>query len=185
VYSWSASFYPQPLLNWRRKSTTGLTVDFPALNVVGFVSYTISTACFLYSPTIRDQYALRHPGAPEPTVRFNDFAFAAHAMVMVVLTYSQFYSLLWKFDVPKTQKTSWMVRAIILACILAVLIATLGAATNDRSSKDHTGDAWTWIDVVSSFHVNPCAGLMPDGRYMFSDISSLLLRSANMCPKSG
>lgn len=32
---WSASFYPQLILNIRRKSTTGTTVDFPLINVLG------------------------------------------------------------------------------------------------------------------------------------------------------
>lgn len=32
---WSASFYGQPLLNWRRKSTSGTTVDFPFINLFG------------------------------------------------------------------------------------------------------------------------------------------------------
>ena len=32
---WSLSFYPQALLNWRRQSTSGTTVDFPFLNVLG------------------------------------------------------------------------------------------------------------------------------------------------------
>ena len=32
---WSASFYPQPLLNWRRKTTSGSIVDFPLINVLG------------------------------------------------------------------------------------------------------------------------------------------------------
>jgi cystinosin len=33
--AWSASFYPQPLLNWRRRSTSGTTIDFPFINVLG------------------------------------------------------------------------------------------------------------------------------------------------------
>lgn len=147
VSSWSVSFYPQPLLNWGRKSTAGLTVDYFALNVVGFASYTIATACFLYSPKIKEQYALRHPRAPDPTVRFNDLAFAAHAVVMVVMTYSQFYALIWKFDVPKDQRTSSVVRAIILGCIFAVLLASSRAALND-ANNDPNAEAWTWIDVV-------------------------------------
>ncbi|KAF5573586.1 CTNS [Fusarium pseudoanthophilum] len=32
--AWSASFYPQPLLNWRRRSTSGTTIDFPFINVL-------------------------------------------------------------------------------------------------------------------------------------------------------
>lgn len=35
TFCWSASFYPQPLLNFRRRSTSGTTVDFPFLNVLG------------------------------------------------------------------------------------------------------------------------------------------------------
>lgn len=32
---WSLSFYPQPLLNFQRKSTSGTTVDFPLINCLG------------------------------------------------------------------------------------------------------------------------------------------------------
>ncbi|KNG45855.1 37s ribosomal protein rsm22 [Stemphylium lycopersici] len=78
----SLSFYPQPLSNYARKSTLGLAIDFPTLNVLGFFCYTISTASFLYSPTIKLQYAARHPEAPTTTVRFNDFLFAAHGAVL-------------------------------------------------------------------------------------------------------
>lgn len=150
VYSWSASFYPQPLLNWRRQSTAGLTVDYPALNVIGFVSYTISTTCFLYSPKIKGQYALRHPLAPEPTVRFNDLAFAAHATLMVIVTYSQFYAAIWKLDVPTDQRTSSVIRAIITGCIFAVVLASSKAAAND-ANNDPNAEAWTWIDVIYVF----------------------------------
>src|ERR1700709_1477085 len=88
---WSGSFYPQPLLNYRRRSTHGLAIDFPTMNVLGFTVYTISTASFLWSPTIRSQYAERHPASPTPTVRFNDFAFAAHSAVLCLLIYIQFF----------------------------------------------------------------------------------------------
>ena len=33
--AWSLSFYPQPLLNYRRKSTAGTTIDFPFINALG------------------------------------------------------------------------------------------------------------------------------------------------------
>ena len=32
---WSLSFYPQPLLNYRRKTTSGTTIDFPLTNCLG------------------------------------------------------------------------------------------------------------------------------------------------------
>ena len=34
-FCWSLSFYPQCLLNYRRKSTSGTTVDFPMINCLG------------------------------------------------------------------------------------------------------------------------------------------------------
>ena len=37
--AWSASFYAQPLLNLRRRSTEGFLVDYPLLNVFGFACY--------------------------------------------------------------------------------------------------------------------------------------------------
>ncbi|KAK3071566.1 hypothetical protein LTR53_008374, partial [Teratosphaeriaceae sp. CCFEE 6253] len=55
--AWSLSFYPQPLLNYRRRTTQGLTPDFPLLNVFGFSCYTVSTAAFLYWPVVKQQYA--------------------------------------------------------------------------------------------------------------------------------
>lgn len=119
---WSASFYPQPLLNWHRRTTSGTTVDFPFLNVLGssysdgrsamslmarltddcasagFAAYLASNLAFYYSPVVRAQYAARHHGLP-PTVQFNDITFALHALVLSVLTASQYLLArpLWRF----------------------------------------------------------------------------------------
>lgn len=35
TFAWSLSFYPQPLLNRQRRSTSGTTADFPTLNIIG------------------------------------------------------------------------------------------------------------------------------------------------------
>lgn len=42
--AWSASFYPQAILNWRRKSVQGLSMDFIHLNVLGFLCYSVRNA---------------------------------------------------------------------------------------------------------------------------------------------
>ena len=143
------SFYPQPLLNWRRKSTHGLAIDFPLLNVVGFVSYTISTGCFLYSPTVRDQYATRHHGLP-PTVRFNDLVFGAHAVVLVVLTYSQFFPRLWKFDASWRQRASKPVLGLCYGCLLALIITTSLIWYRNGFAEQDPMD-WAWIDLLYCF----------------------------------
>lgn len=78
--AWSISFYFQPWINYRRKSVTGLALDFFSLNVLGFACYTISSLAFLFSTTVREEYARRHNGS-EPTVQWNDFAFAVGTRV--------------------------------------------------------------------------------------------------------
>ena len=40
--AWTASFYPQAILNFKRKSVVGLSLDFIWLNPVGFAAYTVS-----------------------------------------------------------------------------------------------------------------------------------------------
>jgi hypothetical protein len=49
--AWSASFYPQAILNWRRESVQGLSMDFIHLNVLGFLCYTVRAPPFLASFT--------------------------------------------------------------------------------------------------------------------------------------
>ncbi|KIV83092.1 hypothetical protein PV11_05147 [Exophiala sideris] len=145
--AWSASFYPQPWMNWNRKSTLGLTIDFPLLNVLGFLCYSISTCSFMYSPAIRDQYAARHPLSPEPTVQFNDVAFGVHAVVLVVLTYSQFFPELWGFKVSPRQTASKPVLGIFWGSILATLVVT--AIVLHRSGwQQQDPQGWAWIDVL-------------------------------------
>lgn len=145
----SASFYPQPISNYLRKSTLGLAIDFPTLNVLGFCCYTVSTASFLYSPTIRSQYAYRHPDAPETTVRFNDFLFAAHGAAMCVIIYSQFFPRIWGFTVGRTQRVSRAVLGIFWGLVAVVLIAALMAVFFGKD-LGYDASGWAWIDVVSS-----------------------------------
>jgi uncharacterized protein with PQ loop repeat len=146
ILCWSLSFYPQPLLNWRRRSTKGLAIDFPFLNVLGFAAYTISTASFLYSPTIREQYAFRHPTSPETTVRFNDFVFALHGAVLCVVTYSQFFPGIWGLEVGSRQRASRFVLGIFWGCLISVTAVAVVVRTGRTSGYD-PGE-WAWIDLV-------------------------------------
>lgn len=150
MFCWSASFYPQPILNWRRQSTQGLAIDFPTTNVLGFICYAIYTSAFLYSPLIRSQYAARHPISPEPSVRLNDFAFAVHAVVLSVTTYTQFFPKIWGFKVSRFQRVSLPVAGIFCGCVCAVVGITVYVAS--KGGDDPFG--WAWIDVVCSFSLH-------------------------------
>ncbi|EKD19947.1 uncharacterized protein L3040_002374 [Drepanopeziza brunnea f. sp. 'multigermtubi'] len=145
---WSLSFYPQPILNFRRRSTTGTTVDFPTINVLGFIAYLVSNAAFLYSPRIRQEYALRNHGLT-PTVQFNDLTFAAHAVVLSTITLSQFVPGLWGFDKrAKRRPGSRPSKPILGICFGSLTgVAIVACLVGSRHEEDVI-KGWAWIDVI-------------------------------------
>lgn len=131
-----------------RRSTTGLSVDFPLANLIGLSSYTIYTSAFLFSPVVRAEYAKRQAGST-PSVRMNDLWYGIHGTLLIVLVYSQFSRRLWGFHVESSQRPSLLMLVICTSSIIAVLIVMVLATINERRiDKDAWG--WAWIDVVSS-----------------------------------
>ncbi|KAM0367017.1 hypothetical protein ACHAPY_008091 [Fusarium culmorum] len=144
-FAWSASFYPQPLLNWRRRSTTGTTVDFPLINVLGFAAYFSSNVAFYYSPEIRAQYAARHKGL-ESTVQFNDITFALHALFLSIITTSQYLSpALWGFAPNAGNRPSRFILGVAAGCITGVLFTC--AIVSASPGNDAVYD-WVALDIV-------------------------------------
>lgn len=132
---------------------------------MGFACYTIYTSTFLYSPAIRHQYALRHPLSEEPTVRFNDFAFSVHALLITALTYSQFYPQIWGLTVSRHQKASKTMKGIFFGCVSlvgAVICIVLGANPNGG----YNPDTWAWIDVVSKSKIHTRSSSPPQKTYL-------------------
>jgi len=146
--AWAISAYPQPLHNWRRKSTSGLTVDFPLLNVLGFGCYTLSTGAFYFSPIIRQEYAVRNPQSPMPTVRLNDFLFAFHGFILCIVTYSQFWHELWKFESIGHQRASRISQGIVWGCLCAIAVVTFIVMSESRHISVDP-QSWAAIDIVS------------------------------------
>ena len=124
----------------------GTTPAFPTVNVLGFVSYLISTVCLYASPLIRHQYAIRNPVSPEPTVRFNDIAFALHAVVLSAITWSMFFPRIWGFE-----QGVWGVgrgiSGIFVGCVLSIIL--LAAFVGSKGGYDASG--WAWIDIIYAF----------------------------------
>ncbi|BGP16587.1 hypothetical protein JCM10213v2_004589 [Rhodosporidiobolus nylandii] len=132
--AWSLSFYPQFILNWRRKSVTGLSIDFLALNPLGFACYTVFNVALFASPVVRRQYADRHDGH-YPQVQWNDLAFSIHALLLSSITLLQ--SFLFKRDAH--QRLSPFNRALL--CAFVVLISLLSFLAS-------TTDILAWLDLV-------------------------------------
>ncbi|KAK4875728.1 hypothetical protein RN001_012150 [Aquatica leii] len=86
--AWSLSFYPQIITNFKRKSVIGLDFDYMALNLVGYLSYTIFTLGLYYIPPVIEDYFNRYPRGLIP-VTFNDNAFNIHGLAAIIFTIIQ------------------------------------------------------------------------------------------------
>ncbi|KAJ1797088.1 hypothetical protein LPJ59_003351, partial [Coemansia sp. RSA 2399] len=118
--AWSVSFYPQIVLNYRRKSVEGLSIDFLVYNVYGFACYTVFNTAFFASRTIADEYARRNDGH-ENLVRSNDLFFSYHALILCLVTLAQ--SLYYKRS--PTQRASTMARAYLCSTLVGLLAVSL------------------------------------------------------------
>lgn len=140
------SFYSQPVLNIRRKSTSGTTVDFPFINTIGFLAYLIYNAVFYSSPVIRHQYALRNHDHT-PTVAVNDIVFAAHAFVVcAVLTTQYFFPAIWGFERAPGTKPSRLILGVATGSFAAVAIIVFVVLSVPPDADPKV--SWAWLDVL-------------------------------------
>ncbi|XP_073473009.1 cystinosin [Aquarana catesbeiana] len=86
--AWSVSFYPQVYENWRRKSVVGLSFDFLALNLTGFISYSVFNVGLFWIPYIRELFLHVNPNGVIP-VDANDVFFSLHAVLLTLITIIQ------------------------------------------------------------------------------------------------
>jgi cystinosin len=147
---WTASFYPQFVLNIRRKTTHGYSIDFALLNILGMTSYAIHNVVMFFSAVVRAQYAHRNPRNPVPTVRANDIAYAVHGALITVFIYSQFYPRLWCFTPIEGLRCSRWSLGLTWACGGAAVLAALVVVAVGPSSP-----SWEWLDVVGK-PTTPC-----------------------------
>ncbi|KAF5746920.1 hypothetical protein HS088_TW06G01096 [Tripterygium wilfordii] len=87
--SWSISFYPQVILNFRRRSVVGLNFDFVLLNLTKHSAYMIYNVCLYFSPVIQKQYYEKYGYGEMIPVAANDVAFSLHAVLLTAITLVQ------------------------------------------------------------------------------------------------
>ncbi|RPB23335.1 hypothetical protein L211DRAFT_787054 [Terfezia boudieri ATCC MYA-4762] len=147
---WAFSSYPQPIINFQRKSVTGLSLDYFTINILGHSCYTVSCLAFLYSETVRDQYRRRWgSGVGDPTVRLNDLAFTAHALLWSCFTITQFYW--WGYTRLPSQRLSRGMTCLILGSLASIALATglvIFFPSKDVGSDEPYAGGWEWLDVI-------------------------------------
>jgi len=107
-FAWSFSFYGQVIENHRRKSVKGLSFDFEAYNLLGFIGYTIYTIWGYIDPKI---------GTGK--VAIQDIVFAVHAVILTLITIVQIFIYYDRTD--PEQKVSSVCKLIIICLIWGVL----------------------------------------------------------------
>ncbi|KAK5614512.1 hypothetical protein CRENBAI_020667 [Crenichthys baileyi] len=106
--AWSVSFYPQAWENWRRKSVVGLNFDFLALNLTGFLAYSVFNIGLFWILEIKEEFLQKNPNGINP-VNANDVFFSLHALLFCVIYVSQ--AALYERG---GQKVSWTARLLLL-----------------------------------------------------------------------
>ncbi|KAJ7308803.1 hypothetical protein JRQ81_008070 [Phrynocephalus forsythii] len=86
--AWSVSFYPQVLENWWRKSVVGLSFDFLALNLTGFIAYSVFNVGLFWIRPVKEQFLHLYPNGVNP-VDSNDVFFSLHAVAVTLLIIGQ------------------------------------------------------------------------------------------------
>lgn len=78
--AWSSTFWPQVVLNAKRRCTSGFSHDFQVMSFVGFVAYGTFTCGGYLNSAVKAAYILQR-GFPPP-IELADVCFAVHALLM-------------------------------------------------------------------------------------------------------
>uniref|UniRef100_A0A8C8BFE2 Cystinosin, lysosomal cystine transporter n=1 Tax=Otus sunia TaxID=257818 RepID=A0A8C8BFE2_9STRI len=133
--AWSISFYPQLFENWRRKSVVGLSFDFIALNLTGFIAYSVFNVGLFWIPLIKEEFLVSYPSGVNP-VAVNDVFFSLHAVAVTLLTVIQ--CCIYERAGQKVSKV--VVGLLALAWIFTFTILFLAAA-----------EEMTWLQFLFCF----------------------------------
>ncbi|KAM7534431.1 hypothetical protein Aperf_G00000117995 [Anoplocephala perfoliata] len=133
--AWTLSFYPQIILNCRRKSVIGLSFDFIAYNVIGFLCYSIFNIGLYFVSRIQDEYFKIYPLGVNP-VQLNDLFFSVHALLITLVVVVQ--CVVYHRG---SQRVSNLCKVISLLMVLFIGLSSLLAIINSI----------TWLSALYLF----------------------------------
>ncbi|KAI8469976.1 MAG: PQ loop repeat-domain-containing protein [Monoraphidium minutum] len=136
---WSMSFWPQIIENQRTRDVSGLSADYLAFSLVGFIAYSLYTGALYFSDDVRASYAALHSGAL-PDVSAADFAFAAHAVGATLIVAWQYVTM----RAPGARGISPLAGAV---CGAAALACAAGAARVGVACD--TSDCAAWLPLLA------------------------------------
>eukprot|EP00262_Sarcandra_glabra_P014522 TRINITY_DN426_c0_g1_i1.p1 TRINITY_DN426_c0_g1~~TRINITY_DN426_c0_g1_i1.p1 ORF type:complete len:276 (-),score=32.57 TRINITY_DN426_c0_g1_i1:34-861(-) len=119
-FSWSFSFYPQVILNYKRKSVVGLNFDFLVLNLIKHSSYLIYNASMYFSSAIQMQYYEEFGYGEMIPVAANDVAFSIHAVLLTAIALCQVF--IYERGNQRVSKTCIGISSTVLVCAAVCVI---------------------------------------------------------------
>lgn len=134
--TWSLCFYPQIVLNFRRKSVVGLNFDYVLLNFFKQIAYLFYNLSLFFSPIVQKQYYQKFGYNQMLPVAQSDVAFSIH----IVFTSSLVMFQICIYD-RGNQRVSKTCMSFMSMFFLAVVVCTSVAIPRH---------AWLWL--VSCFN---------------------------------
>ncbi|VDN52718.1 unnamed protein product [Dracunculus medinensis] len=120
-FAWSISFYPQIILNFKRRSVVGLSFDFLFLNIIGFACYSVYNVFFYFDKNIQKIYFQRNPHCLIP-VLLNDVIFAVHALLICLFT--AFQCFIYERGSQRISYTCWALSSSFIGFALVSFCLT-------------------------------------------------------------
>ncbi|KAN0032035.1 hypothetical protein ACTFIV_005908 [Dictyostelium citrinum] len=127
---WSLSFYPQVILNYKKKSVIGLSFDFLLFNITGYACYSVFNSVLYFDRLVKNEYYDKY-GPPIP-VQQSDIAFALHGFVLTAITIVQCFL----YD-RGNQKNSKLGIGLAILIWLSLIVITILGFSNVFS--------WLWV----------------------------------------
>ena len=123
------------LQNAQRRSVSGLSFDFLALNLLGFSCYSAFNCALYFSPSVRAQYRAVH--GSNPGVASNDVFFSLHAVFATLVSIVQCALL------PRApgQSITRLAYVILAALLLAIVVYAAVVAANPDATASAAGSS--------------------------------------------
>lgn len=123
---WTISFYPQVHLNWKRKSVVGFSFDYLAINIFGFLSYSIYTVVMYTDVEIQRYFRNEnHSKSRDDPVKLTDVVFATHGLAICLFQLGQV--CVYKRGTQKLKKWIACVCGLALAGLLVLAVVAFFA----------------------------------------------------------
>lgn len=124
----SISVYPPLILNYKLKSSDGLSVDFLYLNNIGYIALVTSMSLLLYNEQVRQLYFRYHNYYPLLTNI--DLIYSSHGLLMNIVTISQLY--FWGFAKRSThiRKTTKLIITGVMKTMIILSYLCVGTGVD-------------------------------------------------------